>query len=294
MRTEGTYKMKLKDSLKTAVQGTNKRKTVILEFILILIGLFEFYPIFMVISNAFKTKKELAVNSFGFPIAPTIDNIVIALVRMKFYRSMFNTILVTLVSMIIIIVFASMASYPLSRLRGKKFSVLYIYFLSGIMIPYQITIIPLYKLVKELGLINNYIGLILIYGAIFISFPIFLYTGFIKTIPVQLEEAAIVDGCGRLKIFWLILFPLMKPATASVAVLSLLNLWNDFLMSLLFLQRPNLKTVTVSLFSFRGQYHVDWSLMFAGILLAILPMIIFFLFMQKYFIKGIAEGAVKG
>lgn len=274
--------------------GRYKIKTLILEVFLIIIAFLEFYPIFMVISNAFKTKSEFAVNPFGIPFSPIIGNVISALVRMKFYRPLINSIFVTLVSMLIIVLISSMAAYPLSRIKSKFSSLLYIYFLSGIMIPYQITVIPLYKIVKELHLINNYLGLIIIYGAIFMSFPIFLYTGFIKTIPQQLEEAAIIDGCDRFRIFWLIMFPLMKPATASVAVLSLLSLWNDFLMSLLFMQRPYLKTITVSLFDFRGQYHTDWTLMFAGILIAILPMIIFFLSMQKYFIKGISDGAVKG
>ncbi len=273
-----------------------KRYHLLLEIILIFFALITFYPVFIMIADSFKTREEMAYNPFGFPMFSgfTLDNIINAISKMKFYEPLLNSAIITGLSTILIIVVASMAAYPIARKKNALYGFIYSFFLSGIIVPYQLAMIPLYKEVRVLGLMNKELGLVLIYGGIFLSFPIFFYSGFIKNVPLELEEAAFIDGCGRYRIFWRIVFPLIKPATAAVIVLNLLGIWNEFTLSFLFLQKTSKLTITVALYSFRGQYHVHWPHMFAGMLVAVAPIVIMFISAQKFFISGITEGALKG
>lgn len=267
-----------------------------LEFVLIIFAAVHIYPLFLIFADAFKTREEMAYNPFGIPGASgfTYDNIMNAIVKMKFYIPLTNSILIALGSTVLLIVISALAAYPLARSQSTLYKFIYLLFLSGIIVPYQLAMIPLYKLVIGLGFVNSHLGMILIYGGILISFPIFFYSGFIKSVPRELEEAASIDGCGRYGLFWRIVFPLLKPATAAVVVLNLLNIWNEFGLSLLFLQKTGKMTITVALYAFRGQYFSHWPHMFAGVLVAVIPIIVIFVSAQKYFIRGAIEGALKG
>ncbi len=268
----------------------------LLEIGLILLACLEFYPIFLVAVDAFKTREEMANNPFWLPSRSgfTMDNITETLYRMKIYQPFLNSLWITTGSLIVLILISSMAAYPIARNRGRFFAALYLFFLAGIMIPFQLAMIPLYQQIRMLGLMNSQWGLILIYSGVFISFPVFFYSGFIKNIPQELEEAGRIDGCSRFGIFWRIVFPLLRPATATVVILSLLTIWNEFGLSFLFLQKESSMTLVAALFSFRGQYYVNWPNMFSGVLIAGLPIVLAFLFVQKYFINGMTEGALKG
>lgn len=254
------------------------------------------YPVLIMLFDAFKTRSEMAENPFFLPSAQgfTTDNLVNAAVRMKFYVPLLNSLLITVCSIVVIILISAMAAYAIARRGGKFYNAVYLFFLAGLVVPYQLAMVSLYKEIKTLGLMNSQLGMVLIYAGVFISFPVFFYSGFIRTIPRELEEAAYLDGCNRYGIFWRIVFPLLKPTTATVSVLSLMNVWNEFTLALLFLQKTNKMTLTVALSMFRGQYSTNWPNMFAGILVAVLPIIILFLAAQKQFIKGMVEGAVKG
>ena len=162
------------------------------------------------------------------------------------------------------------------------------------MIPFQLSMIPLYRMLKMLHLINTHFGVILIYIALTIPFSIFLYVGFLKGIPKELEESALIDGCGPFRTFAKIVFPLMKPVTASIVITNSLTVWNDFLVPLLYLQARENRTIPVAIFNFTGQYNNNWAMIFAAIVLSALPLVVAFLFLQKHFIKGIVGGAVKG
>ncbi|PYI56259.1 carbohydrate ABC transporter permease [Paenibacillus flagellatus] len=273
-----------------------KRYNPVLEIVMAALACLVFYPIFLIAANAFKTREDMAFNPFGPPSRTgfTWDNVAETVRGMDIYKPLLNSVWITAGSLIAIIVFASMAAYPIARNRTKLYGALYLFFLSGIMIPFQLAMIPLYKEIKALGLMNSQWGMILIYSGVFLSFPVFFYSGFIKSVPLELEEAARIDGCGRFRLFWTIVFPLLRPATATVAILSLLAIWNEFGLSFLFLQKTSSMTLVAALFSFRGQYHVNWPHMFAGVLIAALPIVIAFLCVQSYFVKGIADGALKG
>jgi raffinose/stachyose/melibiose transport system permease protein len=272
------------------------RYNLFLEIALIALALVAFYPVFLVIADAFKTREEMAYNPFGFPLGAgfTLENIDNAVSRLRIYQPLLNSVIVTLLSTIVIIVISSMAAYPIARKKSGFYNFLYFLFLSGIIVPYQVAMIPLYRVVKALGIMNSRLGMVMIYAGILSTFPIFFYCSFVKTVPLELEEAARMDGAGRYRTFWQIVFPLLRPATAGVVVLNLLNVWNEFMLSFLFLQKTERMTITVALFAFRGQYHVHWPHMFAGLLVAIAPLTLLFLFAQRYFIGGVVEGALKG
>ncbi|MFC5405361.1 carbohydrate ABC transporter permease [Cohnella soli] len=273
-----------------------KKYYLSLELLLVVVGALSFYPVFLMIVDAFKTREGMAERPFGFPSPSefTLDNMTNAIYKLKFYQPLLNSVWITLVSIILIILVSSLAAYPIARKKTKLYSFMYFFFLAGLMIPYQLAIITLYKEVMWLGLMNQGLGLILVYGGIMLSFPIFFYSGFIKTVPYELEEAALIDGYGRYRIFFRIVFPLLKPATATIAVLMILSLWNEFTMALLFLQKPDKVTLTVVTYAFKGQYHVHWPNMFAGLLISIFPMVVLFLSVQRFFIRGITAGALKG
>jgi raffinose/stachyose/melibiose transport system permease protein len=187
-----------------------------------------------------------------------------------------------------------MAAYCIERGNKKITNVIYIYFLMSMMIPFQAYMIPLFRQMKFMGLFGTMAGPVVIYLAGAVSFGCLLFTSFLKGIPIEIEEAARIDGCGSLRTFWSIVFPLLKPVTASMVVLNGLGIWNDFLMPMLVLPAGEPKTVNVEIFSFVDQFASRWDIVFAGVVAGIIPVLIVFLSLQQYFVKGITAGAAKG
>jgi raffinose/stachyose/melibiose transport system permease protein len=233
-------------------------------------------------------------NPFGPPTAPVFGNFVRAWTTAAFGRTMLNSLLVTAASIVGLVALGSMASFPLARRPSGLHRAIYIGFVSLIMIPFQMAMIPLYRLVQGLGWINTFRAVVLTEIACALPFTVFLYTGFMKSVPKEIEESGIVDGCDNFTIFAALLFPMLKPATATVVILNTLGVWNDFLMPLLFLQEREKRTIQIALFIFQGQYNTNWNLIFAAVFIAACPLLLLFIVMQKDFIKGITAGAVKG
>lgn len=177
---------------------------------------------------------------------------------------------------------------------GKKYTWLYFFFLAGLMMPFQMRMIPLYKMIVNLKLINKLIGIILVYCGSRAPMSVFFLTGFVKTVPRELEEAAQCDGAGLYRTFFTIVFPLLRGALVTVGILCTFAIWNDYLMPMLFLQSRNKLTITVMLSNFQGMYASDWSMIFAGVCLIAAPMLVIYLIAQKAIIGGITSGAVKG
>lgn len=250
-------------------------------------------PLAIMLSVAIKSPAELSVNPFGWPRQIQWHNFSYVWVRSKFGRALGNSLLVTASSIACLVALGASAAYPVAR-RSERWNPIYFYFLAGIMVPFQLGMLPLYKLMLALHLNNRHIGAIFIYTALSMPFVIFLYVGFIKGISRELEEAAFVDGCGQLRMFWTIIFPLLKPVTSSVIIINCISIWNDFFVALLFLSKKAVRTLPLSIFSFIGQYNNDWTSIFASVTMSVLPMLITFLFLQRYFIQGLASGAVKG
>nr|WP_273387374.1 carbohydrate ABC transporter permease [Cohnella zeiphila] len=187
-----------------------------------------------------------------------------------------------------------MAAYAISRRDNRFYRAMYLVFLAGMIIPFQMAMIPLYKVLQTLYLINTYPGVVFIYLGMLAPFSVFILSGFVKGVPKELEEAALVDGSGTYKTFFRIVLPLLKPAVTTVTVLNLFNVWNDFLMPMLYLSDSKKGTITVQLSAFQGMYNNDWSLIFAGVCLIVVPMLVIYLFAQRFIISGITAGAVKG
>ncbi len=252
------------------------------------------YPIVLVLLSSIRTKADLAASPFGLPKQMTFEFFSKAFETMHYLRSLFNTGLISVVSVGICVVVAAMASYAIVRRNNRFYNAMYILFLAGIIIPFQMTMIPLYKVLQSFEMINTYPGVIFIYIGSLAPFTVFLLSGFVKGVPRELEEAALIDGCGMFRTFFRIVLPLLKPAVTTVSVLNLFYVWNDFLMPMLYLSDSKKMTITVQLASFQGLYFNDWSLLFAGVCMIVLPMLIVYMLAQRFIISGITAGAVKG
>ncbi|MFS0635112.1 carbohydrate ABC transporter permease [Mesobacillus foraminis] len=268
-------------------------RTFIVEIIAILIGLVFLVPFYYVISNSLKTFADILTNTSALPSVLQWQNYVQAFERLDYLRVFTNSLIITVGSNVVLIIFCSMAAYMLVRTKKKISNIIFMTFVAAMVIPFQSIMIPLIKTAGNLGLLNSMWGLIIMYLGFGSGMTIFLYHGFIKGIPVELEEAAIIDGCSPFGVFWRIVFPLLKPITVTVMILNSLWIWNDYLLPSLVLQDPALRTIPLATFFFFGQYTKQWDLALAGLVLSIIPLVIFFFSMQKHIIKGITSGSIK-
>ncbi len=268
-------------------------KTFTLEILAILLGLVFLVPFYYVLSNSLKSFSEILTNTSALPSALQFQNYVNAFQQMNYLKVFTNSLIITVVSNIVLVVFCSMAAYMLVRTKKKISGIIFMIFVSAMVIPFQSIMIPLVKVAGNLGLLNSIWGLVFMYLGFGSGMTIFLYHGFIKGIPVELEEAAIIDGCSPLGVFWRIVFPLLKPITVTIMILNSLWIWNDFLLPLLVLQDPELRTIPLATFFFFGQYTKQWDLALAALVISIIPLLIFFFTMQKHIIKGITSGSIK-
>ena len=205
-------------------------------------------------------------------------------------ESMKNSLIITLGSVFILILVGSLAAYTIARRPGRIGTVLYLCFALAIIIPFQLGIIPTYVAMHKMGLGSTYLGMILLHAGLLMPLSVFLYTGFVRAIPRDYEEAAYVDGAGRFLTFTRVIFPLLMPITATVAVITGVIVWNDFFLQLIFLAGSHKQTVPVALYGFVGEYAANWSLIFATVLLSILPIMLFYVFAQRQLIRGFSGG----
>ncbi|WP_372512799.1 carbohydrate ABC transporter permease [Bacillus salipaludis] len=250
-------------------------------------------PFILIVMNSFKTTQQFVENPFSFPESFKSDNFINAFNSMDFSRGFLNSIIITMVSTIFIIIFSSMTGYLFARFKWKINKILFFTILSSMTLPFQVLMIPLVKIYGELGLLNMRSTLIFMHIGFMVPFGIFLFHGFIKGIPFELEEAAFIEGCSRFKTFFLVVFPLLKPIIVTLCILDVLAIWNDYLLPSLILQSPELRTLPLSVFSFFSSYSVDFAPLMAGLIMTIIPVLVLYLLLQKYIIKGITQGALK-
>jgi len=252
-------------------------------------------PLLIILNYSFKTKKELYVgNPLALPQSLNLTNYENAYKKLNLEVTFFNTALYTIVSVLILALLCGAAAWAIARNKGKFFQFAYLYFIIGILIPAQALFLPIYIVGYSTGLVNSRIGVILMYVATNISFGVFLMTSFMSTVPVELEEAARIDGCSIYRTYFTIVFPLLKPAMATLIIMQSFQIWNDYLMSSLYVSTNRLKTLTVAIQSLFSAQSSDYSTAFAAIVISVLPITILFVSLQKYFIKGMTVGAVKG
>ncbi|GGG03548.1 carbohydrate ABC transporter permease [Paenibacillus aceti] len=251
------------------------------------------FPLYMTVSIALKNPEEMAQSIFALPTGLHFDNFTRAIEATDFFSAFKNSFIITFCSVSFVLLTNSLVSYAVARnMNHKFFKGLYFYFISAMFIPFQIIMLPVVKLTTDLNM-NNVPGLIILYIVYGLAFNIFVYVGYIRSIPLELEEAATVDGASTYGTFWRIIFPLLAPINATVAILSCLSTWNDFMLPLIILSKPESYTLPLVQYVFQGQFSTDYNLAFASYLLALAPMVIVYIFAQKWIINGITQGAVK-
>ena len=276
----------------------NRLKKIKLNWLLVHLLLIAYastvvFPALIVIFNSFKSTQEIFASPYGIPKSFSLSNYINAWNEANFGTYFKNSVFITSVSVILVLLIASMAAYVLARFKFKGSFAIYFMFLMGLMLPLRLAIIPLYILIRDLGLLDTYTGLILVYVSSGLSFSIFILYTFFKSIPDELIQAARIEGANSFQIYYKIMLPLVRPALSTVAIFNFMSLWNDFFFPFILIKNPDLYTIPVGISNFFGEYTTDWSLLFAALSLSIIPVIIVFFIMSKQFIEGLTAGAVK-
>lgn len=280
---------------------TKKRpaKTNVFLMILLILGcLTVLFPLYMAVIIAFKNPSEMTndvAGALSFPSHWSLSNFKEAMEITDFWHALGNSILITGATIVLSLILHSMTGYAIGRsmARKKGFRMIYYYIVSGMFVPFAILMMPLVKETANLGL-DNRLGVILLYVVFYMPMNVMLYSGYLKNVPMALEEAADIDGASTWKTYWTIIFPMMKPMHATVAVLTALGTWNDVMTPLVILSNSEGTTLPLAQLNFQTQFGTNYNLAFASYLLALIPILIFYIFCQKQIIGGIANGAVKG
>lgn len=251
-------------------------------------------PFYISIVYSLKTKSEIAFSGLALPTVLHFENYTKAIEVSNFFGAALNSLILTIAVVVLVTIVCSMAAYVIARGKGRVYSAMFFISLGAILIPFQVVMLPLYISMKEFGLQNTRLGLILAVAGFQIGYNIFIYTGFIKTVPVSIEEAARIDGCNRLQTFWLVVFPLLKPIVSTSVILNALTAWNEFPISLIVAQKDAVRTLPLTQFYFFGQFSVELNLAFAAFTLSMIPIIILYIILQKYIVGGLMAGGVKG
>lgn len=251
------------------------------------------YPFYLVILNSLKTNKEVILDSLAFPEKISLDGYIKAFEKMNYLQSFGNSLFVTVVSIVLLILISAMCAHLFARKKWMINNIIFTLMVASMIIPFQTIMIPVVKNFSSLNLTDNLLAVVYFYLGAHVSMAVFMYHGFIKNIPYELEEAATLDGCGRMGVLFKIIFPMLKPITSTIVILDVLAIWNDFLLPYVLLYKNSLKTLPLMTFSFVGQYSTDYSLVTSALVLTILPIIILYLFLQKQIIEGVAQGAIK-
>ena len=251
-----------------------RTRTFALEVLMIAVAVLFAYPVYVLVKLSFADSGNYSGAWKGAHIG----------------AAMLNSTIITVISLLCLIVIGSLASYYLARARTKLSYGMYILFLLGIVLPFQLALVPLYRTMKDAGLLGSYTSMVLFYTGLQIPFTIFLYTAFLRALPREYGEAALVDGATHLQSFRRITFPLLRPITGTVIILNAVFIWNDFLTPLIYLGGSPNETIPVVVYQFVGQYVSNWGYIFAAVVLATLPMLLLFLLLQRFVIKGFASG----
>jgi ABC-type sugar transport system, permease component len=279
------------------VKGKSKytKNTFYNQIIMTIIASVFLVPIFVIINYSFKTKQELYMRSpLSLPNSLNFDNYIKAFNKLDMVTTFSNTLLYTAVSVLILAVLCGTTAWAIARGKHKFFKFCYIYFIIGILIPYQALFLQVFIIGDKLNLVNTRYGIIFMYVATGISFGVFLMTSFMSTVPIELEESARIDGCSVFRTYFKIVMPLLKPAMATLIIMQAFQIWNDYLLASLYVSDKQLKTLTVAIQSLFSAQTSDYLTAIAAIIISVLPIAILFISLQKYFIKGMTVGAVKG
>ncbi|MEC0125850.1 carbohydrate ABC transporter permease [Paenibacillus pabuli] len=251
------------------------------------------FPFLLLITNSFKVNQAITSDPLGLPASVQWDNYVSAFDKMGYMSAFGNSLLITVAGVLLIALLAAMTAHYFVRHKSKLNQYLFFLMVAAMIIPFQAIMIPLVKIYGSLGMLDNKWSLIYMYIGFGSPLAVFIYHGFIKSIPLELEEAALMDGCGRVQTFFRIVLPVLLPTSVTITVLNVLWIWNDFLLPSLVLTSSEQRTLPLSTFYFYGTYTVDYGPLMAGLVLTLLPVLIVYLFAQKYIIQGVMQGSIK-
>lgn len=267
---------------------------IVLQIVMVVAALIFLAPFYFLLVNSVKSLGDIMVDAANWPTVFHFDNYSKAWEMTRFPEAFTNSVIITVISNLIIAMLSAMAAYRMVRANTGFNRFVFMLFVSAMVIPFQSIMIPLLQVVNFLGVNNSMVGLILSYLGLGIPLSIFLFHGFVKSIPLEIEEAATVDGASPFGVFGRIVLPMLKPMMVTVIILNCLWIWNDYLLPSLILQSPELRTIPLATFAFFGQYSKQWDMALPALVLGITPIIIFFLSLQKYIVEGVAAGSVKG
>lgn len=279
-----------------SMHARHKLGEVIVWIVLILLAIYTIAPLLFLLVNSFKSNAEIVGNPVALPSKWTFEYISTAIEQINFGTSILITFLITFISVALIVITSSLCAWAMIRVKSVASTIIFYAFTASMLIPFQSV---MYPLISEFDTFNlkNIPGLILMYGGFGLSMSIFLYHGFMKSVPKSLEEAAVLDGANTFQMFFQVVFPLVKGTTVTVIVLNAMWIWNDYLLPFLVIGNSDgVKTLTLELYFAKltsGQYGNPWQLIFPAVFVTIIPIIILYIFLQKYIIKGVADGAVK-
>jgi raffinose/stachyose/melibiose transport system permease protein len=252
------------------------------------------YPVLVMVLSAFKSTAEIYTSPFGLPDQWELRNLATIWRETRFVTYLGNSLLITGISIAVMLTAGTLAAYALARYVFRGNEAIYLFFLSGLMVPLKLAVIPLFLELKALGLIDTRLGLILVYAAMGLPSTVFIMTGFLKTIPAELEEAARIDGASEAHILVRIMLPLSRPALVIAGIHNAVPIWNDFFFPLVLIQSDDAKTLPQGLTVFMGEFSTDWGVLFAGLTLSALPLTLIYVALSRQFIAGLTSGAVKG
>ena len=280
------------------MEKKNTFLNIIFAILVAIVAVIYMYPIIMILLNSFKTESAISTNTvFELPNAKSfigLQNFVTAITKQGFLQSFFYSVFITVTSLIAILICCSMCAYFITRIRSKVSSVLYYLFVFSMVVPFQMVMFTLAQTADTLKLNTPY-NIFVIYLGFGAGLAVFMFAGFMKSVPIEVEEAAMIDGCNPLQTFFLIVLPILKPTIVSVGILEAMWLWNDYLLPTLVLDIKKYRTIPMIIQYFRGSFgKVEMGPMMASIVLTVLPIVVVYVFAQKYIIKGMTSGAVKG
>lgn len=266
---------------------------LLLQILLVGNSLIMLFPILMMAMWGFKNTAEIFGKPFAIPDFGNLKNFATILRETNFFGYLFNSILITGGSVLAILTLGTMAAYGVARYRFPGSVAIYLFFLAGLMVPLKLAIIPLFIQMRDLNLLDSRLGLVVIYTAMGLPSTVFIMTGFLRTLPRELEDAARIDGASDARIMWSVMLPLARPAMVISAIHNAVPVWNDFFFPLVFVQTDARKTLPQGLTAFMGEYTTNWGVLFAGLTLSALPITVVYILLSKQFIQGMTSGAVK-
>jgi raffinose/stachyose/melibiose transport system permease protein len=268
-------------------------RTIIRELFLLFIAAAFCIPLYIVVVLSLKSPAGLYTHPLALPTDPQFSNYSAAMSgssTVTLPRALINNVIITLSTVVLTITFGGLCAYTLARRKSKLSTGVYMLFVLGLIIPFQLGVIPLYAFLRNLGLVGTYPGIVILYVGLFLPFTVFLYTGFIRALPAEYEEAARVDGAGLFRVVFRIVLPLLAPITGTIAILVGVFTWNEFFLSVIFLSGTQNQSISVAIYGFVGQYESQWTLIFAAVVICIAPIVAFYLVAQKQLIKGFSGG----